>query len=250
MTERRFDDDIVDRLNASAGKNVFPANVPAEELDRRFLAADVPYIAAHSARMRARAEDNRLALADEVEQLPSDALVLMTAAAFAAEAHKGQVRKELNEPYIIHPLRVAKLATELNAPTYVVAALLLHDVVEDTPIPLMTIRTLFGEDVATLVHALTKPWRDGHTPSDVDKQGYYARILSTPWGAFGKVLDRIDNLYDFIKMAKLSISTHRWAKNYAVKTRKEFGPIIHVIDDMRVVKRFTQALEALEEATS
>jgi (p)ppGpp synthase/HD superfamily hydrolase len=58
--------------------------------------------------------------------------LVTSAAVFAAEAHCGQVRKELNEPYIIHPLKVGHLAAQLGQSEEFVAACYLHDVPEDT----------------------------------------------------------------------------------------------------------------------
>ena len=62
----------------------------------------------------------------------NNALILTTSALlYATEAHKGQVRKELNEPYIIHPIRVGRMAAQYGLGGYTVAAAYLHDVIED-----------------------------------------------------------------------------------------------------------------------
>lgn len=53
---------------------------------------------------------------------------------FAAEAHKGQRRKYADEDYIFHPVRVSSLCRNVNQPIPVLAAALLHDVVEDTDV--------------------------------------------------------------------------------------------------------------------
>ena len=70
-------------------------------------------------------------------------------------AHKGQYRAS-GEPYIIHPIAVADLLKEIGASKSVVAAGLLHDVVEDTGIPLSTIEKEFGPEVKVLVEGVTK----------------------------------------------------------------------------------------------
>ena len=76
----------------------------------------------------------------------------------AKEAHAGQIRKS-GLPYILHPLTVALIVVkELRQDDpAVIAAAILHDVVEDTPYTIANIRTLFGDDVAFLVGAVTKP---------------------------------------------------------------------------------------------
>jgi GTP pyrophosphokinase len=70
-------------------------------------------------------------------------------------AHKNQFRKS-GMPYAEHPFEVAKLLADMNMDTVTIAAGLLHDVVEDTSIPISEIKSNFGEDVAFLVEAVTK----------------------------------------------------------------------------------------------
>tara|TARA_Y100001970_G_scaffold294330_1_gene450683 strand:+ start:10925 stop:13219 length:2295 start_codon:yes stop_codon:yes gene_type:complete len=73
----------------------------------------------------------------------------------AYKAHYGQFRAS-GEPYIIHPIAVADLLKEIGASKSVIAAGLLHDVVEDTGIPLSTIEKDFGQEVKILVEGVTK----------------------------------------------------------------------------------------------
>lgn len=73
----------------------------------------------------------------------------------AAKAHDGQLRRS-GEPYISHPLNVAKLLVELGMDSQSIAAALLHDVVEDTAVTLDEIKSKFGADVALLVDGVTK----------------------------------------------------------------------------------------------
>ena len=73
--------------------------------------------------------------------------------ALAAKAHEGQKRKT-GQPYIIHPVAVAKIAAEeLELDANTVIAAFLHDVVEDTPYTVEDIRAQFGDDVAFLESA-------------------------------------------------------------------------------------------------
>lgn len=73
----------------------------------------------------------------------------------AESAHVGQARIS-GEPYILHPLAVAKIVFEMNMDHRSVMAALLHDVVEDTSISVDQIKTQFGEDVAVIVDGLSK----------------------------------------------------------------------------------------------
>jgi GTP pyrophosphokinase len=73
----------------------------------------------------------------------------------ARDGHEGQFRRS-GEPYISHPLAVAEILADLGLfPTAIVAALL-HDLVEDTPATLETVRAEFGDEVALLVDGVTK----------------------------------------------------------------------------------------------
>jgi guanosine-3',5'-bis(diphosphate) 3'-pyrophosphohydrolase len=74
----------------------------------------------------------------------------------AVEAHKNQ-RRKTGEPYIYHPIAVAKIvAYEIGLDTTSIIAALLHDVVEDTDFTDEDINRLFGENVARIVYGLTK----------------------------------------------------------------------------------------------
>ena len=73
----------------------------------------------------------------------------------SAEAHRGQSRRS-GEPYIQHPLAVARIVADLGLDDVTVAAALLHDAVEDTGITLEEIEQDFGSDVTTIVDGVTK----------------------------------------------------------------------------------------------
>ncbi len=75
---------------------------------------------------------------------------------FAKEAHKG-IRRRSGEPYILHPIAVAKIASqEIGLGSTSICAALLHDVVEDTDYTVEDIRRHFGDKIAQLVDGLTK----------------------------------------------------------------------------------------------
>ncbi len=75
---------------------------------------------------------------------------------FAKEAHKG-IRRRSGEPYIMHPIAVARIASrEIGLGSTSICAALLHDVVEDTEYTVEDIRQHFGPKIAQLVEGLTK----------------------------------------------------------------------------------------------
>ena len=73
----------------------------------------------------------------------------------AEKAHEGQLRKS-GEPYITHPVAVAKILADLGTGPSTIAAALLHDTVEDTDYSLDQLRDEFGEEIALLVDGVTK----------------------------------------------------------------------------------------------
>ncbi|HPF67834.1 MAG TPA: bifunctional (p)ppGpp synthetase/guanosine-3',5'-bis(diphosphate) 3'-pyrophosphohydrolase [Flavobacteriales bacterium] len=87
---------------------------------------------------------------------PEDTRQIRKAFNLAVEAHKDQRRKS-GEPYIYHPIAVARIcAEEIGLGATGVVAALLHDTVEDTDLTLDDIRDLFGPTVATIIDGLTK----------------------------------------------------------------------------------------------
>ena len=82
--------------------------------------------------------------------------LVLKAFEFANEAHKG-VRRRSGEPYILHPIAVAKIVVdEIGLGCKSICAALLHDVVEDTDFTVEDIQRLFGDKIASLVEGLTK----------------------------------------------------------------------------------------------
>ena len=84
-----------------------------------------------------------------------DVAVLQKAYDIAREAHKEQFRYS-GEPYIIHPLAVARILYDLGMDCESMTAALLHDVVEDTQLTKDDIKITFGEEIADLVEGVTK----------------------------------------------------------------------------------------------
>jgi len=76
---------------------------------------------------------------------------LEKAISFAMEKHAGALRKGSPIPFITHPLEAMSIAVEMTNDAEILAAVVLHDVVEDTPVKIEEIRDLFGERIAALV---------------------------------------------------------------------------------------------------
>ena len=89
--------------------------------------------------------------------------LLTKAIAFASRKHEGQKRKGTDIPYIVHPLEALSIASTLTNDENVLAAAVLHDVVEDCGVSLRDIKFRFGKEVARLVAADTENKRENET---------------------------------------------------------------------------------------
>src|SRR6202522_740081 len=87
---------------------------------------------------------------------PSDDTgIIRRAWEFCVQHHSGQLRAS-GEPYVLHPLEVAQVLAEMKLDSTAIAAGLLHDAVEDTPVTTEDISEQFGEQVAHIVEGVTK----------------------------------------------------------------------------------------------
>jgi GTP pyrophosphokinase len=128
---------------------------------------------------------------------PGDKILLRTAFEMAAEAHK-TMRRKSGEPYILHPLAVAKICVEeigLGIRSTICA--LLHDTVEDTDISLEDIQREFGAEIVKIVDGLTKISNvmDANTSQQAEN---FKKILLTltddPRVILIKLADRLHNM--------------------------------------------------------
>ena len=132
-----------------------------------------------------------------VKRLDEEQMKMVRAAYnFAAVAHKDQKRKT-GEPYIIHPIAVARIvAEEMGLGANPVMAAFLHDVIEDCPYTIDDIRERFGDDVAFLVGVVTKQKKAKYDKSkQVDN---FRQILSSVQfdvrAILVKLADRLHNM--------------------------------------------------------
>src|SRR6202522_2900585 len=84
-----------------------------------------------------------------------DAGIIRRAWEFCVQHHSGQLRAS-GEPYVLHPLEVGQVLAEMKLDATAIAAGLLHDAVEDTPVTSEELPTAFGEQVAHIVEGVTK----------------------------------------------------------------------------------------------
>ena len=145
---------------------------------------------------------------------------------YAKEKHKGQFRKT-GEPYIVHPLWVARKLAEMKMDIPTVVAGVLHDVVEDTDATVEEIEKLFGKEVALLVDGLTK--LDKHqfrSKDEANAENFRKLLLATAKDIrtlIIKLVDRLDNL------RSLGIFKPEKRQRIARETLLVYAPLAHLL---------------------
>jgi guanosine-3',5'-bis(diphosphate) 3'-pyrophosphohydrolase len=121
---------------------------------------------------------------------------LLDAVAFAARAHRSQLRKDRDTPYVSHVFRVCLVVRQLFgvADPDVLTAAVLHDTLEDTTTDRDDLIERFGPTVAGWVATLSK---DKRLPDDERETAYCAALVRGPWQVkVCKLADLYDNLSD------------------------------------------------------
>ncbi len=158
---------------------------------------------------------------------------------FAIDAHKNQKRDE-GVPYIIHPVAVAKILTDLKLDSATITTGLLHDTIEDTKVTYETVKKEFGEEVANLVDGVTKiSALEDKASSDSKAENFRKLILATSKDIrvlLVKLADRLHNMRT-IKFVK--------GKEKMVRKAKETMEIYAPLADRMGMNRIRDELEDL-----
>ena len=142
---------------------------------------------------------------------------------FAKEAHKEQRRKS-GEPYIMHPLAVARIvAEELGLGSNPIIAAFLHDVAEDTEYTIEDIKERFGEDVAFLVNVITKR-KKKHYEASKQIDNYKQMLDSLQYDIRALLIKLADRLHN---MRTLSSMRPDKQMKIAGETDYFYAPLAH-----------------------
>lgn len=179
-------------------------------------------------------------LHDAVKKLyDSDEVKLIEKAyEMAQTSHNGQLRLS-GEPYIIHPIQVAKILVDMNMDCESVCAALLHDVVEDTEISYETVKENFGESIADLVDGVTKLGMVSLSTKE-ERQAENLRKMLIAMNRDIRVIiiklaDRVHN------MRTLEYMSDSKRREKALETLEIYAPIAHRLG----IRPFKEELEDL-----
>ncbi|GGP02354.1 RelA/SpoT family protein [Cloacibacterium rupense] len=142
----------------------------------------------------------------------------------ALDAHKDQ-RRKTGEPYIYHPIEVAKIvANEIGLGTTSIACALLHDVIEDSDYTYEDLKKIFGKKIADIVNGLTKISVMNHQNISVQSENY-RKLLLTLSEDFRVILIKIaDRLHN---MRTLESMRDDKQKKIASETVYIYAPLAH-----------------------
>ena len=155
---------------------------------------------------------------------PEDISQLKNAYSFGQGAHSGQYRKS-GEPYISHPLAVARILSQLHLDAPTLTAALLHDVVEDTHISKEEISERFGAPVAELVDGVSKLDKiQFQTQAEAQAENFRKMLLAMARDVRVILIKLADRLHN---MQTLEVMRSEKQRSIARETLEIYAPIAH-----------------------
>ncbi len=155
---------------------------------------------------------------------PEDIAQLKNAYSFGQGAHSGQFRKS-GEPYISHPVAVARILGTLHLDAPTLTAALLHDVVEDTDISKAEISERFGEPVAELVDGVSKLAKiEFQTQEEAQAENFCKMLLAMARDVRVILIKLADRLHN---MRTLEAMLPEKQRSIARETLEIYAPIAH-----------------------
>jgi len=160
----------------------------------------------------------------KASQPRADTALITRAYEVARAAHEGQVRRS-GDPYIQHPLAVAKILAELGLDDVTLSAALLHDSVEDTGVTLEEVASEFGDDVAAIVDGVTKLDRVSFDSKEAQQAATMRKMLVAMAKDIRVLLIKLaDRLHNMRTIAALRADKQQ---RIAQETLDVYAPLAH-----------------------
>ncbi len=176
--------------------------------------------------------DDLVALMRASERDDYDRGLVERAYRLAESSHRGQKRLS-GAPYISHPVAVACILVQLGMDTASVAAGLLHDVVEDTPVSLEQVRKEFGEEIAGLTDGVTKLGRIPYSSREVQQAENLRKMLIAMSEDIRVIIIKLaDRLHN---MRTIEFMPPQKQRDKALENMEVYAPIAHRLG-IRAVK--------------
>jgi GTP pyrophosphokinase len=190
----------------------------------------------------------------EVYLEPSQVQEIYQAYLVGAEAHEGQSRVS-GEPYISHPVAVARILAEMRMDSKSIIAAILHDVIEDTPTAKEQIAEQFGEEVAELVDGVSKLTQiDFRSKAEAQAENFRKMMLAMVKDIrviIIKLADRLHNMrtLDAMRPDKRRRIAHETMDIYApIANRLGIFKMRHELLDLSIKAAYPMRYRAIESA--
>ena len=169
-----------------------------------------------------------------------DTNLLDRAIIFAVKAHHNTERRGKGFPYIVHPMEAVEIVATITSDQELLAAAVLHDVIEDTDVTVEELRAEFGNRIAELVHAESDQFIEGISETDSwhdRKQAAINRLAAASYDA--KIVAMGDKLSNMRAIAR----------DYAIKG-DELWKIFHVTDKKQHEWHYRGLADSLSELSN
>lgn len=171
---------------------------------------------------------------------------------FAAEAHAGHMRKATNIPYIVHPFETAMILKENGMTEEVMAAGLLHDVLEDTGVSPEDIKVRFGEEILELVIGASERLENRDNTSWKERKAHTVDYLKKEASFQVKAIacaDKLSNIRSMLRnIDKTEDKAVFWNRFNAGKEKQEwyFNSLLDSLGELEGLKMYQEFVEAVD----
>lgn len=147
---------------------------------------------------------------------------IIVAFKFAKKLHRGQIRKSGGD-YIWHPVAVAEILAEIQLDCESIVAALLHDIIEDTPISKVKLKTKFGESITEIVDGVTKLGKlEFDNPQEAQAENFRKMIMAMARDIRVILIKLADRLHN---MRTLNVMRLDKQRRIAIETLDIYAPI-------------------------
>lgn len=185
--------------------------------------------------------------------IPLDTSLFDRAVVFAVKAHSGTERRGKGFPYIVHLMEAVEIVATITPDQELLAAAMLHDTVEDTPVTIADLRCEFGDRIAEIVKAESDVHNEGESEHESwhrRKQEAIDRLTAAPLEA--KIVALGDKLSNMRAIARdyAQIGDNLW-KMFHVTDKAEhewhYRGLAQALKDLEVTAAYKEFIYLIEE---